>query len=169
MTNGSTADKELYTKSLYYAFSSNNDYEQSQNKLKEYLGLIGETLNSTLINNSEGFQQSISDVPYTGVKVYNIVGYNIPTIGHILMFKNPLSNICWISPSYNLTGDGTVSLRSAEIIGNSKKTMADVTYYIKDVKHDDLPSNDEVISVVKGLLNEPTIESSENRDDAYFL
>jgi len=112
------------------------------------------TYNFNLNIEANVLRSEIADVDLSGMEVYNIVGYNKPTIGNVTVKVDRGGDI---NPNItvrlkNLSGDGTVPLRSAEIV-NLSKTIAD--YYIEDIGHSDLPASEPVILVVKNLLKEP--------------
>ncbi|MEW6196868.1 MAG: alpha/beta fold hydrolase [Bacteroidota bacterium] len=147
--------KDLYSNSLV----DNNwllSYDEIQTNLKNFVGKDNFTLNDNLVDNSNSFRNSISDLAFGDIEVYNIVGYNSPTIGRVdISYKN--NGAPRINSIYNLDGDGTVPLKSAELI-NSAKTYAD--YYLNGVDHQDLPSN--AADIIERLLQEPADLSTQN-------
>ena len=130
-------------------------YSEMNEYLKTYTSSIGETLNPLLIDNSESFRESISNIVFGNIKVFNIVGYNFPTIGEnrILEVEEPFN---WIfnEEARTLNGDQTVPLRSAEIINDQ---VVDNTYYIPNVVHSNLPSSSQALEVILGILHNPSI------------
>ena len=133
-------------------FFSNGKYTTYE-QMNEYLD---DHLNQFLNNESESFRESIANIDFGNIKVFNIVGYNLPTIGQnsvgpsIIPFK---PTIC--IPSRILNGDETVPLKSAEIINNK---VFENTFYIPNVVHRDLASSSQAIEVILGVLKNSTIK-----------
>ncbi len=129
----------------------------------------GFEFNAGLLNNSETtFQPSIQDMPnslFGNTMIYNIVGFNTQTIGSVIIDRDKKGKR---KAKYNLFGDGTVPLRSAETI-SSARTTAD--YYIKDIQHQDLPSSEPVKKIISGLLQDPPVTTftDPNIKDASIL
>ncbi len=146
--NGHSILPQLYDYSFEYMGEEYN-YNQTRNFLK--LTHIGEkTLNAALIDKSEIFQNSVKDLDFANIKTYNIVGIDLPTIGKVIINKQ------MVKPIFNINGDGTVPLKSAEIVGSSK-LLANKTFYISGVEHQELPSSTPTLEIISGLLNNPPI------------
>jgi hypothetical protein len=118
--------------------------------------LNNHVLNSKLINAVDGFQTSLNLLDFGSILVFNIVGTDIHTVGKLYPYS-VLGGIK-LSPRFNIIGDGTVPLGSAETI-SGHSTIAD--YYIlkknnKDYsEHQKLPSSPPVTEIVRGLLSDP--------------
>jgi len=154
---------ELYTNTSYYngsttsgldiyeyCFSvsgSRTTYDEMIDFYKNFVSNDGFTFNKTLIDNSVDFKSLVENITFGDIEVFNIVGFNQTTIGRVAEWE--LFGKYHFSPVWNASGDGTVPLRSAEIINHSK-VKAD--YYIEDVEHSDLPSAEPVVEIVTGLL-----------------
>ena len=131
----------------YYAsYSEMNDY------LKKYSSSLNETLNSSLIDSAEIFEESIDNIDFGDIQVFNIVGCNLPTIGQNRIKISKPFNLISIESERTLNGDQTVPLRSAEIINDQ---VFQNTYYIPNVIHSDLPSSLETLKILLGILKNP--------------
>lgn len=171
---------ELYTNTSYYNGSTTSgldiyDYCFSTSDIDEatYAQMIdfykaitfddGSTFNDFLIDNSVDFKSSLENISFGDAQVFNIVGFDQKTIGRVEEWET--YGDYHFSPIWNASGDGTVPLRSAEIINHSK-VRAD--YYIKDVEHSDLPSARPVVEIITGLLKK-SIQASGFKDDDHKI
>ncbi|MDP2362305.1 MAG: T9SS type A sorting domain-containing protein, partial [Ignavibacteria bacterium] len=93
------------------------------------------------------------------------VGLNERTIGVVNYWKQINFLRGKFFEKWNLTGDGTVPLRSAEIVTLTKR-KAD--YYIKNEKHEKLPSSEAGIEIIRGLLKEPAETLFAMPDKIYY-
>ncbi|MBU0579915.1 MAG: alpha/beta hydrolase, partial [Candidatus Margulisbacteria bacterium] len=138
-------------------------YEQTLDFFRNTTLSGGFTFNSTMVDDADIFRSSIENISFNGIELYNIVGFNVRTIGKV--------NVREIFGSFEfydkwiLSGDGTVPLRSAELV-NYDTVKAD--YYIKDVKHSNLPSSDPVIEILTGLLKEPPVLVGFTNEDIFY-
>ena len=123
--------------------------------LRNYESSLGEDLNTALLNSSELFKETIDTVDFGEVEVFNQVGYNKWTIGkNRVVIGPPPLNLISIVESKTLNGDGTVPLRSAELINNQ---VFDHTYYLQNVKHSQLPSSQQTLEILLGIFSDPPI------------
>lgn len=143
---------DLYQSCLASKDDENMDHDQMMTFYKEFVFKDGSTFNKDLLDRSDEFRTSIEDVNFGSIKVYNIVGYNNATMDKVSFDGDD------VEYSMKLNGDGTVPLRSAEIISKSRK-LADKTFYIKDIAHPSLPESEPVLEIIGGLLSEPAVES----------
>lgn len=144
LKNEISSDVENYL----LCFQLPNGNYTTYTEMNEYMD---EHLSQFLNDNSESFRESISNVDFGSIKVFNIVGYNLSTIGQnrVIPFEPPLFIAGRI-----LNGDQTVPLRSAEIINNQ---VVENTYYIPDVVHSALPSSLETLEILLGVLKNSAI------------
>ncbi|HVO75025.1 MAG TPA: alpha/beta fold hydrolase [Ignavibacteriaceae bacterium] len=152
LKNNISSGVEIYSDCLQLPNGNFTNYSEMNAYLKNYKSSFNENLNSALIDSAELFKDSISFVDFGDVKVFNIVGYNIPTIGKNRISTNPPFNLITVEESRNLNGDFTVPLRSAEIVNGQ---IPEHTYYIPDIKHCDLPSSKQVLEILLGIFKEP--------------
>ncbi len=101
--------------------------------------------NSNLLDYSLEIQEDLWNINWDSINCFNIVGCNIPTIGHII--ANPLYH--HFDELTTLNGDGTVPLRSAEIV-NYHKRRAD--FYISGVDHIGLCNDQQTLELLANLL-----------------
>lgn len=120
--------------------------------LKKYKSSLGEDLNNALIDSAEAFNESTEFIDFGDIEVFNIVGYNIPTIGKNKIYISPPFDIITLEESRTLNGDFTVPLRSAEIINGR---VFEHTFYIPDIKHSDLPGSKQALEILLGLFQDP--------------
>ena len=155
INNGqNTRDIDLYNYTFKYPNNVSATYQQMLDFYSNIVLPIGFTFNSYLINQGDIERQSIENVDFGNIKVYNIVGFGERTIGRVEYWK-PISFLPGkFNEKWNLTGDGTVPLRSAEIVSPTK-TNAD--FFVKEEKHTDLPSSVAGKQIIKALLREPAI------------
>jgi hypothetical protein len=161
VNNGENTEKL----SLYeYAFRFPNDINATYLQMISFydsISLSGNfTFNTSLNAEGHSERQLIDNVDFGDIEVFNIVGFNDRTIGLVEYFL-----VGKFKETWNLTGDGTVPLRSAEIV-NLSKTKAD--FYIKNEKHENLPSSEAGVEIVKGLLKEPAITQISMPNKIYY-
>jgi len=156
-TGGSDAD--AYTTSLIknYAYLPLPWLEfldwNGANQLFKGLEKSGQDLyNHDLIDLATAVQNDLRNVDYGGIQIFNIVGTGSATIGHVMVRYTLLGRDHL--PFYTLDGDGTVPLKSAEMVNGAVFDPAR-TFYIQGVEHTDLASAAEVMMVLMGLLSEP--------------
>jgi pimeloyl-ACP methyl ester carboxylesterase len=153
--NGVSTDVEIYSECFQLPDGSYTNYSELIDYLKIYSSSLGENLNTTLIDSSELFKESIDTVNFGEVEVFNIVGYNLQTIGknRVTIGPPPLNWIV-IEEFRTLNGDFTVPLRSAELINNQ---VIEHTYYVPDIKHSALPSGQPTLEILLGVFSDPPI------------
>ncbi len=135
------------------------------NKLFKELENSGDDLyNHDQLDLASAVQNDLKNVDFGNIKVYNIVGAGKATIGHI-MVRYTLPDRDHM-PFYNLDGDGTVPLKSAETI-NGAVSDPDHTFYFNNISHTDLASHAKVMEVILGLLSEPAELYAHHRPDNY--
>ena len=157
ITNGG-GDAELYRQSLITIdqgpfvpdVEQALGYAEAISYFKNQHWLGNPAYNNSLLDLSTAIQNNLKTVNFGNIKVYNIVGTGIPTIGHIKVFSY-LGLKYDHHPLYNLDGDGTVPLKSAETI-NGTASFASHTFHIPDVEHSNLPSNAAVLYIIEALL-----------------
>lgn len=151
ISNGTTYNKlELYS----YTFKDLEGYPINLGLFNYYKNLTlynGYTYNSTLITEAENILNGLSNVDLSGIDVINIVGIEKGTIGMVKHWRD-INGQDGARLTPNLTGDGTVPLRSAETVNLTKK-KAD--FYVKGVDHSDLYKSNDVNVLVYNLLKDP--------------
>ena len=152
--NNVSTDIEVYNECLQIPNGSYTNYSEMIEYLKIYESSFGEDLNDALIDSSEIFKESISNVDFGNIQVFNIVGYNKLTIGKNRIRVIPPLNIIVIEESRNLNGDYTVPVRSAEIINDH---VFENTYYIPNIIHSALPSSQQVLEILLGVFSDPPV------------
>lgn len=176
--NGHSSNVNSYSKT----FQKKDEQPMSYSSIKTFFKdvtvhhSLGEdyTFNDALIDEAYITHQNLEITNFGDIEVYNIVAYNNPTFGEVTFYDNSFN----YSKTYalaNISGDGTVPLRSAELINNSVNT-ADTTYYITNrwqpipfnwntADHGTLLGNAAVLEVIGGLLLEPTYKGPFNNPD----
>ncbi|MBI4547052.1 MAG: T9SS type A sorting domain-containing protein [Ignavibacteriae bacterium] len=167
--NGYSDKKELYESTLELT-SIRGVQKLNYAETIEYFDTVGQStgtneFNSLLLANAGLFQEAISDINFNGIEVYDIAGYGASTIGQVLIIeKLSPGSPKEMRPVFNLNGDGTVPLRSAEV---TNKSDSRATYYVDGfslnpfniIKHSDLPSSAPVLEIIDSLLREPSVTS----------
>ncbi len=151
--NGVSAKKELYS-NTFYNINSSLSYDEVEEFFKNVMLFpSNHSFNDYLIDNAADLHSDLALVDFGDIEVYNIIGFNEPTMGRVYYFPFLTKYLT------NLNGDGTVPLRSAELINNNINT-ANNSYYIKsfygNYDHLSLPSCAPVLEIIGGLLKEPT-------------
>lgn len=146
--NGISTGRYLYSSCFLDPGKIDLNYSGIQQYFKNVSLGSGITLNSTLIDVADVYRSTIQDVDFGSIQVYNIVGFDLPTISKV---KDKINGSGSHKPKLelNLTGDGTVPMRSAEAINLSLKKA---NYYIKDMEHTGLPSSSETATILGRLL-----------------
>ncbi len=175
ITNGYSNNVEGYSKT----FRELNEPPMNYNSIKTFFKDVivhpdifnYYTFNDTLIDSAYNTHQDLENIDFGNIEVYNIVGYKKPTIGAVIYLNiyDVISKTFFLG---NLSGDGTVPLRSAELLNNSIN-IADSTYYITNqwtllggtADHTALPGNEAVLEIIGGLLSEPTYKGPFNNPD----
>jgi pimeloyl-ACP methyl ester carboxylesterase len=152
INNGLSSGIEVYSQSFQLPNNNFANYMEMIQYLKSNNFYQTHSLNDALIDSAETFIQSISEVDFGSVQVFNIVGVNILTIGKNKVISQPITGIKSIEESRNINGDYTVPFRSAEIINDQ---VFDNTYYIPEIIHSALPSSEEVLQILLGVFNDP--------------
>ena len=155
INNGVSTGVESYSECFQLPNGNYTNYSEMIEYLRNYESSLGEDLNTALLNNSELFKETIDTVDFGDVVVFNIVGYNKLTIGKNRVVVGP-PPLYWITieESKTLNGDGTVPLRSAELINNQ---VFEHTYYLQNVKHSQLPSSQQALEILLGIFSDPPI------------
>lgn len=130
--------------------------------------------NMTVFGIGEQFHSNIDSIynQTNGVKIYNIVGSNQPTLGQI-------HETWWITWPINLipktdeiyiNGDDTVPLLSASLKSNSLDLSGDATLYFVEQKHSDLVSKSGIaMQTVKAILNDDNTLPVEVKSEKFDL
>ncbi len=140
--NGQTLNSNLYGQYLIAPQQTLNNYSATMNYLVGRQLNGAPEFNSALINSAIANQNYWANVNFDATEIYNVVGCNLPTPGSIMITSETTV------PIFNLNGDGTVPLGSAEgINGNSRATI-----YLSGVKHNDLCANETAIKTITKLL-----------------
>lgn len=150
--NNISSDVEIYSDHLQLPDGNYTNYSEMIEYLKKYKSSLGEDLNDFLIDGAEQFNESSNFIDFGDIKVFNIVGHNLPTIGKNKIYVAPPFDLITVEESRTLNGDYTVPLRSAEII-NGK--IFEHKYYIPDIKHSDLPGSKQTLEILLGILRDP--------------
>lgn len=154
INNGSSSHSQLYSSS----FQNISGFDLNYNGINEYFKNAvlpnGWQFNSDMIDDKSNFQSYLTNISFGETELYNIVGYGTETIS--LVKDKMIGNRHSPYLKFDLTGDGTVPLRSAEIINNE---VLEHTYYIPNVDHLNLTSDENVLTIIKGLLSDPAITS----------
>jgi len=120
------------------------------------------TFNSErFIRNAQDFHDSLYNynnkmffLEENNIQFYNIVGFNSKTLNKIKL-KYHHNNFKEVHSTSTANGDGTVTLNSSTINGNSPE---ETTYYAKDLNHMQLMSDQKVLTLINNILiNEPQI------------
>lgn len=155
--SGADAYSNSLLKAYYTPFLSDIEYLGFQDGIDYFISLEEngtDRFNQTLIEAAVTEQNQLENVDFGNIDVFNIVGYGSPTVGNVgisYFYNSPYDHV----PFYNLDGDGTVPLKSAETI-NKSVYKPDKTFYINKVKHSSLPSNETVDSIIEQLINNQT-------------
>jgi len=130
------------------------DYEESKSFLRDH------GMNESLIDRSDQFfQKDLQSLGLSGIDVYNISGCKRSTLG-IFHIDNS-DNIYGIS---YLNGDGTVPLISSKYELNTNSNQ----FYVKDGKHSELSSMNEVRQLIAHILNNQPLTISNIGNDTGF-
>lgn len=164
LNNGVSTRVDLYNYGFWSLQGNPLNYLLTQQYFKSVDLLNGWRFNDLLLDQAQTYQTNSLEVDYGDIDLYNIVTWGIPTIGEVRDFMLGLEHRP--DPEYSLWGDGTVPLRSAEIVSMSKK-KAD--YYFANIEHSALPSNPQVISVILDLLKEPAVTNFNNPPNTYAV
>ena len=142
-----------------FSFSIFEDPLYNYSETKEFL--IQEGANNNVFIQAESFfGKNLQNTDFSGIDTYNIAGCQTETQSEYDL--NIFNNIGWVGYS---TGDETVPLGSADYINipDSKK------YYMRDIKHSELPSTEDVRSAVLNILSGENITITDDfRDDPAF-
>jgi hypothetical protein len=111
--------------------------------------------NDGLLDLSTAVQNDLKKVEFGTIEFFNIVGMGHPTIGRILIQYDSKHRPDYL-PIYNLDGDGTVPLKSAETI-NGETSNTRKTFYISSSEHTGLASDATVTQIIDGLFKEPAV------------
>jgi len=151
--NGVSTDVDVYLECFQLPDGSYAAYSEMIDYLRNIVFLLGEDLNDALLDSSEIFKEAIDTVDFGNVKVFNIVGHNLLTIGKNSVIIGP-PPFYWISieDERNLNGDYTVPVRSAELINNR---IFENTYYLRDTIHSGVPSSPETLEILLGIFSDP--------------
>ncbi|MFH1111899.1 MAG: hypothetical protein V1712_02410 [Patescibacteria group bacterium] len=155
INNGLSVGLELYRGYISTNLNEVLDYYASKNHWLTASHDGSLEFNSTLIEESEDILAYIWQRPIDTAHIFNIAGYSLPTIGEVTPFPKDFSQIIRMEGTpyqYNLNGDGTVPLRSAECLSETR-TQAD--YYAKKVDHLGLCQDEEALRLVANLLQSP--------------
>ncbi|MFA5184314.1 MAG: hypothetical protein WC456_02190 [Patescibacteria group bacterium] len=123
--------------------TGNLDYDESIDFLNN------NNLNSSMASSSDTLHNDLDnfDPDNYGVKAYNIIGCNQPTISRIYIINHYASSSYEYGLGY-VNGDGTVPLKSAQALNNSLGT-----YYTTSTTHAFLPSFDDNKWLIYDILN----------------
>jgi len=110
--------------------------------------------NSLLVDRAESFHQELDNLNPSdyGVETYNITGCGIPTLDKIFILNKENSG----GVEYNISfanGDGTVPLKSAEVLPAIK------TYYAKNTQHALMPSAAGIKDLIVDILGAEDINA----------
>lgn len=153
INNGVSTHINVYSECFQLPNSNYVNYSQLINYLTNYQSCLIENINVGLLNSSEIFKEFIDTVDFGNIKVINIVGHNIWTIGKNRVIAGGPPLYCnTIEYSRNLNGDFTVPLRSAELINNK---IFEHTYYISGFIHSDLPKSQPTHEILSGVFADP--------------
>lgn len=129
------------------------DYSSTMQFLKD------KKLNEYLINKAEGFfNKKIYDLDLSGIETYNIVGCGKGTQAAYSFFPG---NEHIFSTGYT-SGDGTVPMVSAQYV----KVDADKKFYVKKIKHAELPSKTK--DLILGIINNSIPSSNDISNNSTF-
>ncbi len=127
-------------------------YADAIHYFKELKYLGNPLYNDGLLDLSTAIQNDLKTVPFGKIKVFNIVGYGTPTIGHIEL-QSLMGLFLDCDPLYNMDGDGTVPLKSAEsLIGTTFQPIQ--TFYCEDSEHSGMASDDKVMRILDMILQD---------------
>jgi photosystem II stability/assembly factor-like uncharacterized protein len=133
---------DSYVKRIISTFISTFSLGKKLNE-QEITQHIVDNHNQGLYSASRSFVSQINNVDFGTIAVTNIVGFGLGTPGVVKKV-----DFFWETDE-NLSGDGTVPLRSAERI-NQTKIEAD--YYIDQAEHEKLPSHFATEIILRDLL-----------------
>ncbi|MFH1866782.1 MAG: alpha/beta fold hydrolase [Patescibacteria group bacterium] len=155
LDNGISLGAGLYNYCLAYYNGVNYrylDYEATKVFLKNTAWPLTEPeFNSSLINNAYTNHNQLQNVNFDNIEVYNIVGTGLKTLSQV-RFTGAVKLKDRATHLSTLTGDGTVPLRSAEIVNHS---LTRANYYVSGTEHMDLFKDDGVQNLVLKILQDP--------------
>ncbi|MDB5253935.1 MAG: hypothetical protein JWL80_1 [Parcubacteria group bacterium] len=104
-------------------------------------------LNMELESMAKDLHEEIDAIPENqyGTRVYNIVGCGIPTLGTLYLFNS--HNKLSVSNIHFINGDGTVPLKSADVLPTEQ------IFYAKNAIHSTIPSMSGVKELIGDLLS----------------
>jgi hypothetical protein len=159
LNNAVSQNAELYANTLSFWDPGQPTEEKSYPETIDFFLTAdgGNAFNAQLLSTAlQSFQPSLMNVDYGNIRVFNTVGCGTSTIG-LLEVQPSLTTLFdryGFKALRTLNGDGTVPLRSAEMVGTSRR-KAD--YYVYNVTHLDLPSSLQVRKIVDSLLQVPSV------------
>jgi len=162
-------DLALNSPALYELLPDSQYFENFQGYIKKFSFLENPSLlnseqtkeflatengkNSLLIDTAETFKNSIRDVDYGEISVYNIAGCRIDTQAAYSL--GVFGNIGHIGRT---TGDGTVPLISADFVN----TAPGRKFYVRNVDHSELPSSLGTKELITSILKNEPVTLPEN-------
>ncbi len=150
LNNGLSAKIDLYDK-CFSQYQQPLNYDQTIDFFAASKTILGTPeFNSYLLDQLPAFHQNLANVDFGNIRLFNIAGHGLPTIGQVKFWGTPIGERA--TADHNLNGDGTVPLRSAEIVNES---ISKADYYVKGVKHSELLDDESVINLIGNLLQSP--------------
>ena len=111
LNNNWSTDKDLYR----YCFTSDQGVELNYFQTQQYFADVQQinnwSYNQNLLDSAYYYQSNSLNVDFGNIDVYNIVGFDIPTIGKVIDNVRPLDGLHFTKPDRNLLGDGTCTIK----------------------------------------------------------
>ena len=153
LNNDISAKPELYQS---YVMNSDGEligYENAMDYWRELEIEPGvKEFNTALLDSATDFHNRLANIDFGEVKLFNIVGFGISTIGVVKNSDFDYNNLPALGV-FSLNGDGTVPLRSAEIIN---QTIRLANCYVYMGNHSDMCSYPEVLSRLIDWIDNPS-------------
>lgn len=107
--------------------------------------------NNDLIESAYNMHADLNNINFGSIEVYNIVGTGLKTISEV-NFTGDAKLKNRANATSLFTGDGTVPLRSAEVVNHS---LTRANYYVHNAEHSRIFENEGVQQLVRLILEDP--------------